>query len=78
MKTKHAPMLIQHIKLLMHNNIAIKQEMFHLFLFTNLDLILLQKVSSHFVVQQAFNFSYWGLLRGTSIVLLKGFNSKNL
>jgi hypothetical protein len=25
MKTKHAPMLIQDIKLLMHNNLAIKQ-----------------------------------------------------
>jgi hypothetical protein len=60
MKTKHAPMLIQHIKLLMHNTLKIKQQMFHLFLFTYLDLTLLQKVSLHLIKQRTFNFSYQG------------------
>ncbi len=52
--------------------------MFHLFLFTNLDLTLLQKVSSHFVEQQTFNFSYQVSPRDTSIMIPKGFNSTNL
>jgi hypothetical protein len=71
-------MLTQNIKLFMHNNLAVKQEMFHFFLFTNLDLTLLQKVSSHFAKQQRFNFSYRGSPRGMFVMLLKGFHFTNL
>jgi hypothetical protein len=51
--------------------------MFHLFLFTNLDLTLLQKVSLYFAKQQAFNFSYQGSQKGKFVMLPKGFNSTN-
>ncbi len=46
--------------------------MFHLFLFTDLDLTLLQKVSSHFIEQRALNFSYQGSSKGMFIMLSKG------